>query len=755
MNLSGAGIITRVLLLVALLLQTTSAVASNWDVTALGIDVYKYFWNGKSWEWEPTSTITAGDKIKIKCFYMLESKAAPVYPTDWYVSYFIGGSWLSRDKVGTAGNSPPKHATSTALSMHIGENLQVGLGSNPKMVLGQLDVGQQVVSCHFDSNNYLKETVTDNNRATAIVDVLKTPATPRIPKTASTPAIVTPKLVFIGAYPSFSSQSPDGTTSVSMPSGTSSLPPVNDSTDGTSSPAMSTAVQDASNSVTTGEVCALSVPYLKAESPVIETANSDLRQGDVFRIICRFTTDVKDLAWSNCDADTARMVEGYREKIVTSSAARYSGMVDVNGSTVRVAASPPQGLDAFEIEHLWVQKEPGTVVMGCKVDNILQPYVEGSGRYIEAQKSVTAGSRIEGREPMRAVDLPPRGQGAIGQRQGSSLGQPIAGGATDATRLPAVQARSVGSDTVDPTLNPQPEVPSAKQRDGTGSAVSTELPAVQGQHGGSGAVDPKLNPQPEVPSTKQRQDATGGSPGVTTLPSVQGRNGGSDAVNPTLNPQPEVPSAKQRQGVPGTSTIAERRQEGEEKLAEPSPKTALPDKVNPQRDSDQSQLTGPDNLIPPPVPPTLPSMNPAEGYAGQQTTLIKDDRLTQIQGGMPLPAGTANSGVMNPNVEPVGLPVGCALKGGGWTVAASVTITNTTRQRLEKGTPVKWTAYKKGIQLGSLVNTETEGVYYGQGVLNAALAIGQTGKVGVFSESLGSYECKASVMPSSAGGAAR
>jgi hypothetical protein len=111
---------------------------------------------------------------------------------------------------------------------------------------------------------------------------------------------------------------------------------------------------------------------------------------------------------------------------------------------------------------------------------------------------------------------------------------------------------------------------------------------------------------------------------------------------------------------------------------------------------------------------------------------------------------------MNPNVEPVGLPVACVVKGGGWTLDGSVTVTNTTRQRLEKGTPVKWTVYKKGTQLGWLANTETEGVYYDQGVLNAALAVGQAVKVGVFApESLGSYECKASVMPSSTGRAVR
>jgi hypothetical protein len=238
---------------------------------------------------------------------------------------------------------------------------------------------------------------------------------------------------------------------------------------------------------------------------------------------------------------------------------------------------------------------------------------------------------------------------------------------------------------------------------------------------------------------------------------VQGRNGGADAVNPTLNPQPEVPSAKQRQGVPATSTGAERQQvEKKVELAAPSPETALPDKVDLQRNSGQSQLTEPDKLLPPPGSLPLPHVDVSADYAGQQTTLSKDDSLTQIEGGMPLPAGTTNSGAMNPNVEPVGLPVACVVKGGGWTLDGSVTVTNTTRQRLEKGTPVKWTVYKKGTQLGWLANTETEGVYYDQGVLNAGLAVGQAVKVGVFApESLGSYECKASVMPSSTGRAVR
>lgn len=503
--------------------------------------------------------------------------------------------------------------------------------------------------------------------------------------------------------------------------------------------------------------CRITAPYLIPNPPVIETAGSDVRQGDTFRIVCGYHPATKELEWPGCDTETENRVENFRQRIGRATGNRYSGMLDINGVTVRVTASPPGGLDAFELEHLWYQKEAGMVSVVCKVDNMLQPYVGGSEPYLEAGGDLSAGSRIEGREPVRAVDLPPRGQGAIGQRQGSVLGRPIAEGTTDGMRLPAKQARSAGSDTVDPTLNPQPEVPSAKQRDGTGSAISTELPAVQGQHGGSGAVDPKLNPQPEVPSAKQHQETTGGSLDATNLPAVQGRNGGADAVNPTLNPQPEVPSAKQRQGVPATSTGAERQQvEKKVELAAPSPETALPDKVDLQRNSGQSQLTEPDKLLPPPGSLPLPHADASADYAGQQTTLSKDDSLTQIEGGMPLPAGTTNSGAMNPNVEPVGLPVACVVKGGGWTLDGSVTVTNTTRQRLEKGTPVKWTVYKKGTQLGWLANTETEGVYYDQGVLNAALAVGQAVKVGVFApESLGSYECKASVMPSSTGRAVR
>jgi len=400
------------------------------------------------------------------------------------------------------------------------------------------------------------------------------------------------------------------------------------STEQSGAPAGRMPAQNTADPVTSGQACALSVPYLKAESPVIETANSDLRQGDVFRIICRFTTDLRDLTWSNCDANTARMVEGYRGNLNRSSDARYSGMVDVNGSTVRVMASPPQGLSAFEIEHLWVQKEPGNVVIGCKVDNILQPYVEGSGRYIESQKSVNVGSPIEGRKIVGRTDLPPSGRTAGGQ---TSIGS---------------------SGAADPKLNPQPEVPSAKQsREAVGvSSATANLPAVQGLNGGAGAVNPALNPQPEVPSTKQREGVTGISPSATKLPAVQGPSGGSGAVNPALNPQPEVPSANQRRGVPGTSTIADQQQMNEkEELAGPSPDTRLPDKVDLQKDSGQAPVARTGNQPQPPVKmPVMPGLMYGDGSGTEAAPEKEDPQLDSGQAPLAVPGDQPQRPMLTP-----------------------------------------------------------------------------------------------------------
>ncbi|MCZ7566625.1 MAG: hypothetical protein M5U08_24790 [Burkholderiales bacterium] len=92
----------------------------------------------------------------------------------------------------------------------------------------------------------------------------------------------------------------------------------------------------------------------------------------------------------------------------------------------------------------------------------------------------------------------------------------------------AHRSRSV----VNPALNPQPEVPSAKAGGGMANPALNPQPEVPSAKAGGGMANPALNPQPEVPSAR----AFGG------------------ALNPALNPQPEVPSP--HGGMAGSSLPA-------------------------------------------------------------------------------------------------------------------------------------------------------------------------------------------------------
>jgi hypothetical protein len=85
--------------------------------------------------------------------------------------------------------------------------------------------------------------------------------------------------------------------------------------------------------------CAVKASYLKPEPPVIEAASA-LQQGDAFRILCRFDQEEKDISPSRCDAEGMQAARRYREQQAWSARNRYSGMIDVDGITVRVAASP-------------------------------------------------------------------------------------------------------------------------------------------------------------------------------------------------------------------------------------------------------------------------------------------------------------------------------------------------------------------------------------------------------------------------------
>lgn len=116
----------------------------------------------------------------------------------------------------------------------------------------------------------------------------------------------------------------------------------------------------------------------------------------------------------------------------------------------------------------------------------------------------------------------------------------------------AHRSRSV----VNPALNPQPEVPSAKAGGGMANPALNPQPEVPSARAFGGALNPALNPQPEVPSPH------GGMAG-SSLPAVQSPVGapslGGGGLPPRPDPtvgggmrgaQPVAPA-----GVPGGMTV--------------------------------------------------------------------------------------------------------------------------------------------------------------------------------------------------------
>jgi hypothetical protein len=93
----------------------------------------------------------------------------------------------------------------------------------------------------------------------------------------------------------------------------------------------------------------------------------------------------------------------------------------------------------------------------------------------------------------------------------------------------------------------------------------------------------------------------------------------------------------------------------------------------------------------------------------------------------------------------------------------AVTMTNTTSQRLEPGTPARWAVYKKGTEFvisgWGAKWMPVEGTTVGEAILGSALRVGQQAIIGNFKGALpGSeleYDCRASVLPASPSGDSR
>jgi hypothetical protein len=245
--------------------------------------------------------------------------------------------------------------------------------------------------------------------------------------------------------------------------------------------------------------CHMDVSYYVPLPPVVESSSPSLRVGDQVLVQCRFEKTARQLKWQQCDDDARNVMQSL--KYSQESGSRYSGMMIIDDANVGVATSPADDSD-FENTGTWIFNEAGSHEVTCQVDNGL--YVAGGNTplYLQTGATLSAGSRSDNSE-FRAFD-----PGAA--RRINTSSQPSRTEPASDSRIHISEPSRTGrgrDELINPSLNPQPEVPSPKRA------------------GGGDMVNPSLNPQPEVPSPK--------------------RAGGNDTVNPSLNPQPEVPSKKQ------------------------------------------------------------------------------------------------------------------------------------------------------------------------------------------------------------------
>lgn len=253
----------------------------------------------------------------------------------------------------------------------------------------------------------------------------------------------------------------------------------------------------------TSNQCSLEVSYYVPQAPIVESSSMSLQAGDQVQIQCTFERRTRQIEWPQCDSEAQAAMNVLRTDAESQS--RYSGIVTIDDSNVGVVSSPPNG-DDFQSTRLWSFNEPGDHQVACRIDNALRYASKDSPIYLDSVASLAVGghageNRFTGFEPgtARRITTTPQKSEALPvarDKRFRFVGDNVA--------MPGT------TDTSNPALNPQPEVPSPNRR------------------GSSDRINPALNPQPEVPSRKQAGD--------------------DDMIDPSLNPQPEVPSRRQNEG---------------------------------------------------------------------------------------------------------------------------------------------------------------------------------------------------------------
>jgi hypothetical protein len=250
--------------------------------------------------------------------------------------------------------------------------------------------------------------------------------------------------------------------------------------------------------------CQLAVSYYVPQAPVVESSAPSLQAGDQVQVQCTFDKKKREMEWQQCDEKAKKEIQSL--KYSQASGSRYSGIMIIDDANVGVATSPPDG-SGFTNTRTWIFNAAGAHEVTCQVDNGL--YVAGGDmpQFLQAGASLSVAGKSASPE-FRAFDTASARR--VSTRSQVSGAEPIA---TDGRIRLADQPRTSGGkgELINPSLNPQPEVPSSKQV------------------GGNDMVNPSLNPQPEVPSRKLGNDGAIASPAGVPLPDPPSPNLGNKA----------------------------------------------------------------------------------------------------------------------------------------------------------------------------------------------------------------------------------
>ncbi|MDH5500000.1 MAG: hypothetical protein OEY72_02740, partial [Gammaproteobacteria bacterium] len=281
--------------------------------------------------------------------------------------------------------------------------------------------------------------------------------------------------------------------------------------------------------------CRMAVSYYVPQQPVVSVSSTRLLVNDQFQIQCSFKKVTRDVDWPQCDAAARTAMQILQRS--EESGSRYSGIVAIDGNTVGVTSSPEDGND-FAGTKTWKFEDPGAHEVSCQIDNAFRYAAEGSPTYLNSAVTFDVSARSDGLtyrayKPEAASTLPVR-----------ALPSEAVPTARDGRfRVNGADAPARGNNSlVNPSLNPQPEVPSSKRA------------------GTDDMVNPSLNPQPEVPSRKLEREGATASPRPVPSPDPPSPDLGSNAPenftgaagqvsNSAFDPQKEFASVRTVQGA--------------------------------------------------------------------------------------------------------------------------------------------------------------------------------------------------------------